>query len=243
MQRRSVAFGRVALIVASAIAATPHSGSAGARGGGGGFELLPLIAPRAAAPRPAATPTPRPVCVRLCDGYFFPVPASAGLTAGADADAVCRALCPSAGVALYFLPGHSDRIEDAANGQGAPYAALPAAFRYRSANAPACGCRRAGEPGLAYWRDPTLKSGDAVMTADGIVIFHGGGGAPYGAEAFTPVDLAPLGAAQRSEFGGLAPAPAPDAPETGGLAIGEAPRAGAAAGEIRFLAAPFGGGG
>ena len=128
-----------------------------------------------------------------------------------DEEAACRALCPSASVALYFLPGNSDRIEDAANARGEPYSALPAAFRYRSAGAPACGCRRAGEPGLAYWRDPTLKSGDAVMTADGLVVFRGaGGGAPYGAEAFTPVDSAPLGATRRAEFGALTPASAPE---------------------------------
>jgi hypothetical protein len=239
-----VAVRGVAFVVAFAFVSAPLGAQAGERGAAGGFELLPLVAPRAPAARavPAPGPAPRPVCVRLCDGYFFPVPASAGLTAEADAEAVCRALCPSAGVALYFLPSHSDRIEDAADARGEPYSALPAAFRYRSAAAPACGCRRAGEPGLAYWRDPTLKSGDAVMTADGVVVFRGGGGAPYGAEAFTPVEDAPLGATRRSELGALEPAR--DATESVEPAIGEARRAaGAAAGEIRFLAAPTAGGG
>ena len=237
----------VAFLVAFAFVSAPHGAAAGERGVAGGFELAPLVAPRAPASRavPTPGPAPQPVCVRLCDGYFFPVPASAGLTAETDAEAVCRALCPSAGVALYFLPGHSDRIEDAANARGEPYSALPAAFRYRSAAAPACGCRRAGEPGLAYWRDPTLKSGDAVMTADGVVVFRGGGGgAPYGAEAFTPVDAAPLGATRRAELGALTPAIPPDATEADAPTIGEARRAAsAAAGEIRFLEAPAGGGG
>jgi hypothetical protein len=179
----------------------------------------------------------------LCDGFFFPVPASPAPSA--DTEGVCRALCPSAGVALYVLPANSDRIEDAANVRGEPYSALPAAFRYRLAAAPACGCRRAGEPGLAYWRDPTLKSGDAVMTSDGIVVFRGAAGdAPYGAEAFTPIDSAPLGATRRADFGALKPAIAPDAPESDAPTIGEARRAaGAAAGEIRFVEAPASGGG
>jgi hypothetical protein len=239
-----VAVRGVAVIVAFAFVSAPHGAQAGERGVAGGFELLPLVAPRAPAPRAAPAPAPRPVCVRQCDGYFFPLPASAAPTTDADAEAVCRALCPSASVALYFLPGRSDRIEDAANARGEPYSALPAAFRYRSAGAPACGCRRAGEPGLAYWRDPTLKSGDAVMTADGIVVFRGaGGGAPYGAEAFTPVDSASLGATRRAELSALAAASAPDAAEADAPAIGEARRAAsAAAGEIRFLAAPAGGG-
>jgi len=242
-----VAVKGVAIVVAFALASPQLGAAAGERGVAGGFELLPLVAPRAPAARviPAPAPAPRPVCVRLCDGYFFPFPAAFGPTADADAETACRVLCPSASVALYFLPNHSDRIEDAANARGEPYSALPAAFRYRSAGAPACGCRRAGEPGLAYWRDPTLKSGDAVMTADGIVVFRGaGGGAPYGAEAFTPVDSAPLGATRRAELGALTPASAPDAPEADAPAFGEARRAAtAAAGEIRFLEAPAGGGG
>ena len=240
MAVRGVAF---FVAFAFALVSAPVGASAGDRPHAGGFELLPLVAPRPQPARAAPAPAPRPICVRLCDGFFFPVPASAG--PNADAEAVCRALCPSAGVALYFLPGNSDRIENADDARGQPYSALPAAFRYRSASAPACGCRSANEPGLAYWRDPTLKSGDAVMTADGIVIFRGAAGAaPYGAEAFTPVDSAPLGATRRAEFGALTPATAPDAPEGGAPVIGEARRTtSSAAGEIRFVAAPTGGGG
>jgi len=233
------------LVVAFSLAATSLGAAANERGLAAGFELLPLIAPRApsARPTPAATPAARPVCVRLCDGYFFPVAPSSGPTGRADEEAACQALCPAASVALYFLPSRSDRIEDASDAGGAPYSALPAAFRYRSAPAAACGCRRAGEPGLAYWRDPTLKTGDAVMTGERVVVFRGAiGGAPYGAEAFTPVEDAPLGATRRSELGALEPAR--DATESVEPAIGEARRAaGAAAGEIRFLAAPTAGGG
>ena len=236
-----------ALIAALAFVSAPYVAAAGERSVAGGFELLPLVAPRAAAVRAAPTPAPGPraFCVRLCDGYFFPIPLSAGPDGEADGEALCRALCPSAGVALYVLPGRSDRIDDAANGRGETYSALAAAFRYRSAAAPLCGCRRAGEPGLAYWRDPTLKSGDAVMTVGGIVVFRGAaGGAPYGAEAFTPVDFAAVAATRRAELGELAPAIEPDAPETDAPAIDEARHAASAsAGEIRFLAAPAGGGG
>jgi hypothetical protein len=232
----------VALVVAVAFVLSPFGAAAGDRRLAGGFELLPLVPPRAPAARTPVAPPPRPVCVRLCDGFFFPVPASTA--ADADTEGVCRALCPSAGVALYFLPANSDRIEDAANTRGEPYTALPAALRYRSAGAPACGCRRAGEAGLAYWRDPTLKSGDAIMTPSGIVIFRGAvGGAPYGAEAFTQVDSAPLGATRKTELSALTPAIAPDSPEGDAPAFGQARRAAsAAAGEIRFLEAPAGGG-
>jgi hypothetical protein len=213
----------------------------------GGFELLPLVAPRAPAARVAAAPAlaPRPVCVRQCDGYFFPLPEASRSTASADEEAACRALCPSASVALYFLPNHSDRIEDAANARGEPYSALPAAFRYRSAGGLACGCRRVGEPRLAYWRDPTLRSGDAVMTAEGVVVFRGAvGGAPYGAEAFTSVDAAAVGATLRAQLSALTPASAPEVAEDAAPRISEARRAASAAtSEIRFLEVSSGGGG
>ena len=232
----------VALLVAFAFVLAPHGADSGERRFAGGFELLPLVAPRAPAAQTPAAPQPRPVCVRLCDGFFFPVPASAAPEP--DTEGVCRALCPSAGVALYFLPANSDRIEDAANVRGEPYSALPAAFRYRSAGTPACGCRRAGEPGLAYWRDPTLKSGDAVMTADGVVVFRGAvGGAPYDAEAFTPVDAAAVGATRRAELGALTPASATEPVESAAPGISEARRAaGAATNEIRFREALSGAG-
>ena len=233
----------VARLVAFAFVLAPLGADSGERGFAGGFELLPLVAPRAPVVQTPAAPQPRRVCVRLCDGFFFPVPASTA--PDADTENVCRALCPSAGVALYTLPASSDRIEDAANGRGERYSALPAAFRYRTGNGPACGCRRVGEPGLTYWSDPTLKSGDAVMTAGGIVVFRGAvGGAPYTSEAFVPVDSAPLGATKRAEFGAMTPTTSSDSSEGEAPAIGDAPRtASSAAGEIRFLTAPSGGGG
>ena len=67
--------------VAFALVSAPLGAAAGERAvtGGftvGGFELAPLVAPRAPATRAAPAPAPRPVCVRLCDGYFFPLPAT-----------------------------------------------------------------------------------------------------------------------------------------------------------------------
>ena len=115
--------------------------------------------------RPPPAPASRPVCVRLCDGFFFPVPASAAPIA--DAESVCRAVCPAAGVALYYLPAtlRSDRRRPPTRAASPiPPCRPPSAIAPPAT--PACGCRRAGEPGLAYWRDPTLKTGDAVMTAE-----------------------------------------------------------------------------
>jgi hypothetical protein len=231
----------VALAVAAASAVAGERLAAG-------FVLLPLTAPRADVARAtnAPAPGPRPLCVRLCDGYFFPLPAASGPFASADEENACRALCPAASVALYHLPARSDLVADATLASGEPYSALPTAFRYRGGGAPVCACQSAAAAGLDYWRDPTLRSGDAVMTAQGVVVFHGAAGAaPYTSADFTPLGSAAISPPQRSALSALTPAIAADSDGEESAAIGEARRVGAAAsgGEIRFLAAPTGGGG
>ena len=203
----------VALFVAFAFASAPYGAVAGERRSRADSNCCRwsrrALRPPARPPRRAAAGLRE--AVRRLSSFPFPRPPGRTRTRRPP---VARCVPRRASHSI-SCPANSDRIEDAANARGETYSALPAAFRYRSAGAPACGCRRAGEPGLAYWRDPTLKSGDAVMTADGIVVFRGAaGGAPYGAEAFTPVDSAPLGATRRAEFGALTPAIAPDAPKT-----------------------------
>ena len=220
------------------------------------FELLPLVAPRPIAARVvgAPAPAPRALCVRLCDGYFFPLPSASGPLAAGGEEADCRALCPAANVALYHLSGAADQIADATSASGERYAALPTAFRYRAATPLTCVCRRASAAGLDYWRDPTLRSGDAVMTSEGVVIFHGaGGGAPYSRADFAPLDGAPIGSLQRSSLSALTPAIAAQSSDDESRAAARAPgggieearrvSGGSTGGEIRFLAAPSGGGG
>jgi hypothetical protein len=84
--------------------------------------------------------TYRTLCVRTCDGYYFPISfAASGAALYRDA-AACRALCPRAKVALYV---HRSPGEDAARMvslAGEPYTALPAAFRYRREYDPSCRC-------------------------------------------------------------------------------------------------------
>lgn len=134
----------------------------------------------------------RPVCVRLCDGYFFPLTSSprSGATASAQAD--CAGLCPDAPTALYFLPAGSDKIEDAASASGQRYTALPVSLRYRTTLDNTCACHHAIAQTLAYWQDPTLRKGDAVMTPDGIVVFSGTGRSPYSRRDFTTLAAATM---------------------------------------------------
>jgi hypothetical protein len=84
------------------------------------------------------------VCVRSCDGAFFPVSYSASggrLDSLAD---ICRALCPNAEVTLYTYPV-SGEIEQAVSINGARYMDSPTALRYRHTFDPSCSCRRRGQ--------------------------------------------------------------------------------------------------
>jgi hypothetical protein len=128
----------------------------------------------------------RAVCVRLCDGSFFPVN-------GVDArgsEAACARQCPGAPTQVFFRAAGSDQIEGATASNGQAYSALPVAFRYRSTldNTCTCGARSARETSAALFHDLTLRKGDFVMTATGVRVFRGGRRPPYDANDFT--DLA-----------------------------------------------------
>jgi uncharacterized protein YukE len=84
------------------------------------------------------------VCVRTCDGSFFPVSYSASQGRLGGLEDMCRALCPNADVSLYtYSP--SGQIEQAVSINGAKYMDLPNALKYRASLDSACSCKRKGE--------------------------------------------------------------------------------------------------
>lgn len=134
----------------------------------------------------------RPVCVRLCDGFFFPINSSAANSSVPGEEAACAGLCPDAPTALYFLPARSDKIEQAALANGERYSALPVSFRYRTTYDRTCTCHRDAAQIPPYWQDPTLRKGDAVMTPSGFAVFRGAGASPYRPEDFATLAAAPM---------------------------------------------------
>ena len=84
------------------------------------------------------------VCVRTCDGSFFPVSYSGAGSRADSLEDVCRALCPNADMALYSFP-FGGTIEEAASPTGEPYADLPNASKFEKTFDPNCSCRRKGE--------------------------------------------------------------------------------------------------
>lgn len=84
-----------------------------------------------------------PICVRTCDGFFFPVNYQ-GAGEGDQYEEVCRASCPNASTELFYMRAGAD-LDTAVSEEGKAYTALPAAFRYRQAYDPTCSCKKQDE--------------------------------------------------------------------------------------------------
>ena len=82
----------------------------------------------------------RTLCVRLCDGYYFPISYAAPRSALAtDADK-CTASC-GADARLFYYPTAGGEIETMVDLSGRGYADLPNAFKYRKRLVAGCSCR------------------------------------------------------------------------------------------------------
>ena len=123
----------------------------------------------------------RSVCVRLCDGYFFPIGDVNDTSVAADQEESCTNLCPGTPVRLYTLPAGSDRIEEAVSLRDQkPYTALPVAFRHTSGTDRTCTCHANQQANsISLLKDYTLRKGDGVMTPKGIRVFRGAQHWPY----------------------------------------------------------------
>ncbi len=87
--------------------------------------------------------TYRTLCVRTCDGYYFPISYSASRNQFSNDADVCHARCPATETRLYAVktPGEDGEQSFAAD-NGEPYIRLPNALRYRREVVNACTCGR-----------------------------------------------------------------------------------------------------
>jgi hypothetical protein len=99
--------------------------------------------------------TYRTVCVRTCDGGYFPVSFATSPARFADDERQCKALCPATEAELYAYQNPGQDITQAVSTTGAPYTALPNAFKFRTEFNPSCACKAPGQT----WSD-ALKSID-----------------------------------------------------------------------------------
>ena len=142
------------------------------------------------AARPANT-SRQSVCVRLCDGYAFPLAAPYKGAKIETQEAACAATCPGAETALYLGASSADGIATAtAARDGRSYSSLPTALAYTRTVSNSCTCgapKSASGDLMAVLRDMTLRRGDAVMTRAGFRIFAGLNDGPH-----KPTDFRPL---------------------------------------------------
>ena len=84
------------------------------------------------------------VCVRTCDGSFFPVSYSGAGSRSDSLEEVCRSLCPNADMQLYSFP-FGGTIDQAVSSTGEPYVNMPNALKFQQSVDSTCSCRRKGQ--------------------------------------------------------------------------------------------------
>ncbi len=167
-------------------------------------------------------------CVRACDGKYFPLSARAAATSAQ----MCQSFCPASQTKIYSGNG----IDNAVGANGERYADMPNAFAYRKALKADCTCNGRDPAGLApvdLSLDTTLRPGDVVATANGLVAYSGVRVGNAQTSEFTPVANYPgLTADVRAKLGEMKVTPvsadiADDsaADTTGSLPLSYAPTA------------------
>jgi hypothetical protein len=104
-------------------------------------------------------------CVRGCDGRYFP---AQGNDSESKAQS-CKSFCPTSETSLVY----GSNIDNATTDNGKSYSELPNAFRYRNEIVAGCTCNGKDPVGLAQVKaedDPTLRKGDIVASAEGLVV-------------------------------------------------------------------------
>jgi len=129
-------------------------------------------------------------CVRTCDGRYFPINASDNQSRAAT----CDSFCPASETKVVY----GGSIDAAATETGKPYSELPNAFRYRTELVAGCTCNGKDQTGLAPVKienDPTLRRGDIIAGANGLMV-TGRGADRRGAS----LNMSPASAAVRARY-------------------------------------------
>ena len=150
--------------------------------------------------------TYRTVCVRSCDGFYFPISFATVPAKFPEDEKTCKALCPATDASLFSYRNPGEDINQAVSINGQPYSSSPNAFRYRQEFNPSCSCKAAGQT----WSD-ALKSIDDKAAAEGqgdIIVTE------ESAKKMSrpPPKAAPVAARKGAAAAGTSNAAAPDAP-------------------------------
>jgi hypothetical protein len=128
-------------------------------GGGGNNNANPIPPPTGDLAPPSGTY--RTVCVRTCDGGYFPISFATVPTRFPDDERSCKALCPATDANLFTYRNPGEDINQAVSVNGQAYTSLPNAFHFRTEFNPSCSCRAPGQT----WSE-ALKSIDDKAAAE-----------------------------------------------------------------------------
>jgi hypothetical protein len=118
---------------------------------------------------PSLGGTYRTLCVRTCDGFYFPISYATVPSKFAEDEQRCQAMCPAAEVTLYTHRNPGEDVARAVSTSGRSYSELPTAFSYRKQYNAACSCRAPGQSwaeALRQGDDQTLERGDIVVSEE-----------------------------------------------------------------------------
>jgi hypothetical protein len=130
-------------------------------------KVVPSVARLAPASRSRAEPTPgrgstyKTLCVRKCDGYYFPISFSTTSEHFPADEATCATMCPAGDAALFTLPNRAFGPEAMRSLDGDPYMALENALRYRTAIDASCTCTVSPAGGVTYARAGYVRAPEA----------------------------------------------------------------------------------
>jgi hypothetical protein len=103
------------------------------------------------------------VCVRSCDGFFFPLANNAG-----NADEMCQALCPGTETSAFGMTGGGDIQNAVSRSTGQPYTSLANAGKYQRSFDAACTCKGQGQSWAQTLKDAEYlldkRKGDVIVT-------------------------------------------------------------------------------
>jgi hypothetical protein len=111
----------------------------------------------------------RTLCVRTCDGYYFPISYSTSPARFAEDEQTCQKLCPATEAVLYSHRNPGEEVAQAVANNGRAYKDLANAFRYRREFVASCSCKQAGQTwadAMAQTKDSTVERGDIIVTEE-----------------------------------------------------------------------------
>lgn len=139
----------------------------GGNNNGGGGEDVVIPPPQQGG---APSGTYRTVCVRACDGYYFPISFATVPSRFPDDERTCKNQCPAAQASLFTYRNPGEDMNQAVSISGQPYSSMPNAFKYRQEFNPSCSCKPAGETWAEALKNiddkSSLHQGDIIVTED-----------------------------------------------------------------------------